>query len=70
MNFAFGVSDFDERKYLLTIVGAKAVMIGLLALFGQSVVEALENPLFIILAVGLLLGLWLVSRIVRKRHGL
>lgn len=70
LNFAFGVSDFDEKKYLLTIVGAKAVMIGLLALFGQSVVEAIENPVFIILAVVLLLALWWISKIVRKKHGL
>lgn len=70
LNFAFGVSDFDKRGYLLTIIGAKAVMIGLLALFGQSVVEAMENPVFIILAVVLLLVLWWISKIVRKRHGL
>lgn len=70
LNFAFGVSDFDERKYLLTMFGAKVVMIGLLALFGQSVVEALEKPVYIVLAVVLLLVLWWISRIVRKRHGL
>ncbi len=70
MNFAFGVSDFDGRKYLRTIYAAKAVMIALLALFGQSLVESFEQPLFIVLAVVLLFALWLISRKVRKKHDL
>lgn len=70
VNFAFGVSDFDEKKYLCTIIGAKAVMIGLLAVFGQSLVESLDNPLFIILAVVLLFLLWILSKKVREKHNL
>lgn len=70
VNFAFGVSDFDGRRYLKTIYGAKALMIGLLALFGQSVVEAMENPWYIILACLLLLVLWYVSKKVREKHNL
>lgn len=70
VNFAFGVSDFDGRKYLRTIYAAKAVMIALLALFGQSLVESFEQPLFIVLAVVLLFALWLISRKVRKKHDL
>lgn len=70
LNFAFGVSDFDEKKYLYTIIGAKAIMIGLLALFGQSVVEAMDNPWFIVLAVLLMLLLYFISKEVRKRHNL
>lgn len=70
LNFAFGVSEFDEKEYLVTLVCAKAVMIGLLAIFGQSVVESMENPLFIILAVGLILILYFISKKVRKKHDL
>lgn len=70
VNFAFGVSDFDAKKYLCTIYGAKAIMIALLALFGQSLVESLENPVFILLAIVLLFLLWLISKKVRERHDL
>ncbi len=70
VNFAFGVSDFDGKKYLCTIYGAKAVMIALLALFGQSLVESMENPVFILLAAALLFLLWLISKKVRERHDL
>lgn len=70
LNFAFGVSEFDEKRYVVTIIGAKFVMIALLAIFGQSVVESMENPLFIILAVGLILLLYFISKKVRKKHDL
>lgn len=70
LNFAFGVSDFDGRKYIKTIVGAKAIMIALLALFGQSLVESMENPLFILFAAALLFALWYISKKIREKHGL
>lgn len=70
LNFAFGVSDFDGKKYLTTIIGAKAIMIALLALFGQSVVEAMDNPWFIALAAVLLLFLYYISKKVRQKHDL
>ncbi|MCI2047474.1 MAG: VTT domain-containing protein [Faecalibacterium sp.] len=70
VNFAFGISDFAPKKYLLTMYGAKLIMISLLALFGKSCVEALDNPLFIVLAVALILALYAVSVKVRKKNGL
>ena len=70
VNFAFGISDFDAKKYLRTLYGAKLIMIALLALFGQSCVEALENPWFIVLSVALIAGLYYISLRVRKRNGL
>lgn len=70
LNFAFGISDFDEKKYLITMVCAKAIMITLLALFGQSFVQAFENPIFIVIAVVLILALYLVSKKVSKDHDL
>lgn len=70
LNLAFGISDFDERKYICTIVAAKAVMIALLALFGQSLVYALEQPLYFVLAVAVLGGLYWISRKICKKNNL
>ena len=70
LNFAFGVSDFDERKYLITMVSAKAIMIMLLAVFGQSLVQAMQNPLFIILAAALAAALYFLSKKVSHIHHL
>lgn len=70
VNFAMGVSDFDAKTYIKIMAGAKVVMLLLLSLFGQSVVQAFENPVFIVLAVLLVVVLYLVSRYIRKRHNL
>lgn len=70
LNFAFGLSDFDAKQYLRTIVIAKMGMIVLLALFGQSLSAALEKPVYILLAALLLAALYLISKQVNKRQGL
>ena len=70
MNFAFGLSEYPPAKYLLTLYAAKLVMIGSLALFGQSAVRAAEDPRFVALSLLLAAGLYLVSRKVREKHGL
>ena len=70
LNFAFGISDFDEKKYLITMISAKAIMILLLAFFGQSVVKAFENPVFIILALVLVIVLYIISKKISKDNNL
>lgn len=70
VNFAMGVSDFDGKMYIKLLASAKVVMLILLSLFGQSVVQAFENPVFIALAAGLVIVLYLVSRYVKKRNNL
>lgn len=70
VNFAMGVSDFDDKSYIKIMAGAKIVMLILLSLFGQSVVQAFENPIFIVLAVVLVIVLYLVSKYISKKHDL
>lgn len=70
VNFAIGVSDFDEKLYIKVMVLAKIIMLILLSLFGQSVVNALHNPAFLILAAVLVLILYLVSKYINKKNNL
>lgn len=70
LNLAFGISDFDERRYIYTIVAAKSIMIALLALFGQSLVYALKQPLFLLLSIAVLGGLYWLSKIICKKNHL
>lgn len=70
LHLAFGISDFDERRYLITLLGAKAVMVGTMALFGHSVVSSLRNPLYLLLAVGIWSGMYAVSKWFCKKHHL
>lgn len=70
LNFAFGLSDFPERRYLLSIGSAKLIMIFLLAVCGQSISAAMENPLFLLLTAALLAALYYASKKVSEHHDL
>jgi len=70
VNFAMGVSDFDSKTYIKIMASAKLVMLFLLSIFGQSVVQAFENPIFIAVAIVLVVVLYLASKYIRKKHDL
>ena len=70
VNFAFGVSDFPARKFFPVLYLGKLVMISALALFGESVVKAFEQPVFIVLSVLLVIAMYLLSRKVTRAAGI
>lgn len=70
VNFAMGVSDFDSRTYIKIMASAKMVMLVLLSVFGQSVVQAFENPVFIAVALILVVVLYLISKYISKKNNL
>ena len=70
LHLAFGISDFDEKRYLLTLLAGKAVMVAMMALFGQSLLSSLKNPVYLILAIAIWAGMYWVSRKFCKKHDL
>lgn len=70
MHLAFGISDFDEKRYLITMLLGKGVMVAMMSIFGQSLVSSLRNPVYLILAVALWGGMYFVSKRFCKRHNL
>ena len=62
INFAFGVSEFSRRKYLLTLYCAKLIMIGLLAAVGKSAIKAVNDPRFILISLGILVVTYVLSK--------
>ena len=70
MNFAFGVSEYPAKRYLLTLYTAKLIMISLLGLFGESFVRAFDNPALFILSIGIIVALYLISKKVSERNQL
>ena len=70
LHLAFGISDFDEKRYLLTLLAGKAVMVAMMALFGQSLVSSLKNPVYLILALAIWAGMYWVSKKFCKKHDL
>ena len=70
MHFAFGISDFDEKRYLITMLLGKGVMVAMMAVFGQSLVSSMKNPVYLVLAVLLWVGMYWVSKKFCRRHNL
>lgn len=70
VNISFGLSDFDSKTFIQTIVLAKLVMISSLVLFGTTVVNSLEDPVMIIVSVVILAILYFLSNYMSKKTGL
>ena len=68
MHFAFGISDFDEKRYLITMLLGKGVMVAMMAVFGQSLVSSMKNPVYLIFAIVIWAGMYWVSKQFCKRH--
>ena len=69
MHLAFGISDFDEKRYLGTVLLGKGFMVAMMAIFGQSLVSALKNPFYLVLSI-LLWGsmYWVSKKFCQKHH--
>ena len=70
INIAFGLSDFDEQKFIKTLIAAKLIMMLGLSLFGKTLSISFTRPVYLILAVAILAALYLISAHFRKKHGL
>ncbi len=70
LHLAFGISDFDARRYIMALLAGKAVMVGMMTIFGQSLTSALENPFYLVLAVLLWTGMYLLSKRFCQKHNL
>ena len=68
MHLAFGISDFDEKRYLITMLLGKGVMVAMMALFGQSLVSAMKNPFYLVLAIAIWAGMYFASKHFCKKH--
>ena len=70
MHFAFGISDFDEKRYLITMLLGKGVMVAMMALFGQSLGSSMKNPVYLVLAVVIWGAMYWGSKRFCKKHDL
>lgn len=70
IHFAFGISDFDEKRYLITMLLGKGVMVAMMALFGQSLVSSMKNPVYLVLAVVIWGAMYWGSKRFCKKHDL
>ncbi len=70
VNFAFGITRYDRKKFLQVLWPAKALMVGSLSLFGEAAVNIKDHPAVFIAALAGMVVLYAASREVEKKHGL
>ncbi len=70
VNVSFGLSDFSKKTFIITILCAKLFMMLFLTVFGNSIFLAFEQPLYLVLAILLLVVLLLLSKYFSNKHGL
>jgi uncharacterized membrane protein YdjX (TVP38/TMEM64 family) len=69
INISFGLSDFNQTRFIRAFLLGKIVMIGLLSVLGNVLTEILEKPGFIALALLILLSFFGLAHYIHKRIG-
>lgn len=69
INIGYGLSDFDKKDFIITIVMSKAIMTLALTFFGNFLSKTLENPWFIIPAILILIVLYYLARWIKSKVG-
>lgn len=70
LNIFFGCSRFSKRSYMTAIAAGKFFMIAMMVLFGYSLLEISENPIFIIASLIGLVSVYFVSQWASKASGI
>ena len=60
-------SQSGEAMQAAALVG-KGVMVAMMALFGQSLVSAMKNPFYLVLAIAIWAGMYFASKHFCKKH--
>lgn len=69
INIGYGLSDFKEKDFVITITISKAIMTLALTFFGNFLSKTLENPWFIIPAILILIVLYCLARWIKSKVG-
>ena len=58
----------DDTAKLRTVLLGKGAMVGMMAVFGQSLLSSLRNPGYLVLAIAIWGGMYWVSKQFCKKH--
>ncbi len=70
LNIFFGCSRFSKRSYMTAIAAGKFFMITMMVLFGYSLLEISENPIFIVASLIGLVCVYFISQWANKVSGI
>ena len=68
INLVYGLSSVHETFFIRAIFIAKALMIGYLSIFGHSLTQIINNPLYVIVSMIGLLILFFISKQISKQY--
>ena len=62
INLVYGLSNIDSKFFIATIFFSKLLMIGSMAVFGHSLTQISEDPIYLILSIIGMYILYLISK--------
>lgn len=68
VNLVYGLSKVDTRFFIQTIFFSKALMIGILSVFGHSLTQVTNNPFYLIASIIGLIILYFISKQISKHY--
>lgn len=70
VNMSFGLSGYKKRQFILSIALGKLTMVASLSLFGHSLVQIQDQPLFVLLSIVIVLVAYYLSHHMKKSSGM
>ena len=70
VNIAAGLTNISKRKYILSLIVGKIFLIIFWGFVGTSLINSFRNPLNLLYILLLLVGCFVVSKLVSKKEGL
>jgi uncharacterized membrane protein YdjX (TVP38/TMEM64 family) len=67
VNIASGLSNMEQKKYLISIVVGKVFLVYFWGFIGTSLIESFKNPLILIKIVIYILLAFVISKLVNKK---
>ncbi len=70
VNMSFGLSGYKKRQFVISIALGKFIMIATLSLFGHSIGQIQENPIYILLSLIVIGFAYYLSTHIRRESGI
>lgn len=70
VHISCGLMEIDKKKYLLSLFIGKIFLIIFWGFIGTSLINSFKNPIILIYIILLLLGCYILSKIVSRKEGI
>lgn len=70
VNIACGLANVDEKKFAVSLFIGKIFLVLFWQFIGTSLIESIKNPLILIKVIIMLIGAFIISKIINKKYRL